>query len=89
MKIVVKKHVKIGVSFACSHGVCVIITVHYSFSLQKLLPADKPRVLHGGWRPDVVLHLISAGVDIFDSSIVYVTTEKGCAFTFGLSLIHI
>lgn len=52
----------------------------------KFLPEDKPRVLHGGWRPDVVLDLINAGIDIFDSSVVYIVTERGCAFTFGYKI---
>ncbi|XP_046682360.1 queuine tRNA-ribosyltransferase accessory subunit 2 [Homalodisca vitripennis] len=48
----------------------------------KYLPEDKLRVLHGCWRPDVVLELVQAGIDVFDSSLVYLAAERGCAFTF-------
>uniref|UniRef100_A0A1B6H1G2 tRNA-guanine(15) transglycosylase-like domain-containing protein n=1 Tax=Cuerna arida TaxID=1464854 RepID=A0A1B6H1G2_9HEMI len=43
---------------------------------------DWIRVLHGCWRPDVVLKLVQAGIDVFDSSLVYLATERGCALTF-------
>uniref|UniRef100_A0A1B6L868 Queuine tRNA-ribosyltransferase accessory subunit 2 n=1 Tax=Graphocephala atropunctata TaxID=36148 RepID=A0A1B6L868_9HEMI len=46
------------------------------------LPEDKLRVLHGSWRPDVVLELVHAGIDVFDSSLAYSATERGCALTF-------
>ncbi|XP_054274045.1 queuine tRNA-ribosyltransferase accessory subunit 2 [Macrosteles quadrilineatus] len=48
----------------------------------KHLPEDKLRIVHGGWRPDVVLDLVNAGVDVFDSSLVYLAVERGSALTF-------
>ncbi|XP_039287513.1 queuine tRNA-ribosyltransferase accessory subunit 2 [Nilaparvata lugens] len=49
----------------------------------KLLPEDRVKVVHGCFRPDVVVRLIELGVDIFDSSLVDIVTNRGCAFVFG------
>jgi len=49
------------------------------------LPADKPRVLPGVYRPDVVLAAVQQGIDIFDTSYPYVVTERGGALVFKYS----
>ncbi|XP_053168786.1 queuine tRNA-ribosyltransferase accessory subunit 2 isoform X3 [Hemicordylus capensis] len=47
------------------------------------LPEDKPRLIHGIGRPDLVLECIERGVDIFDSCFPYQVTERGCALSFS------
>lgn len=48
----------------------------------KHLPEDKPRIVHGCWRPEHVLQMVDMGIDIFDSSLAYVVTERKSAFVF-------
>lgn len=52
----------------------------------KLLPEDKPRVMHSVWRPDTVLTAVELGIDIFDSSYPYIVTERGHALVFSYQL---
>ncbi|RZF48119.1 hypothetical protein LSTR_LSTR002185 [Laodelphax striatellus] len=49
----------------------------------KLLPDDRVKVIHGCFRPEVVVRLIELGIDIFDSSLVDIVTNRGSAFVFG------
>lgn len=49
------------------------------------LPEDKPRILHGVWRPDTVLEAIGCGFDMFDSSYPYIVTERGCGLVFSFN----
>ncbi|XP_074655402.1 queuine tRNA-ribosyltransferase accessory subunit 2-like [Tubulanus polymorphus] len=49
----------------------------------KYLPDEKPRVMHGIWRPDQVVNAVECGVDIFDSSYAYVVTERRGALVFN------
>ncbi|CAH1389585.1 unnamed protein product [Nezara viridula] len=51
-------------------------------AVMKHLPEDKPRIIHGCWRPEHVLKMVDMGIDIFDSSLVYITTERKSAFIF-------
>lgn len=48
----------------------------------KNLPQDKPRIIHGCWRPEIVLQMIDLGIDIFDSSLPYIVAERKCALVF-------
>lgn len=56
--------------------------------IMEYLPDDKPRVMHGVWRPDKVLEGIQIGIDIFDSSYPYVVTERGCALVFDYQYVR-
>ena len=46
------------------------------------LPADKPRMYFGPCSPDMVLDLVKAGVDVFDSTFPYQVTERNSALVF-------
>ena len=46
------------------------------------LPADKPRMYFGPCSPDLVLDLVKAGVDVFDSTFPYQVTERNSALVF-------
>ncbi|XP_018916137.2 queuine tRNA-ribosyltransferase accessory subunit 2 isoform X1 [Bemisia tabaci] len=46
------------------------------------LPKDKLKAVYGAWNPDVILKLVDMGVDLFDTSLAYLSTEKGCALNF-------
>ncbi|XP_075230202.1 queuine tRNA-ribosyltransferase accessory subunit 2 isoform X2 [Lycorma delicatula] len=48
----------------------------------ELLPDYKMKVIHGCWRPDVVIGLVNLGIDLFDSSLVDVVTDRYNALTF-------
>lgn len=48
-----------------------------------LLPKDKPKMWQGGCKPNLVLDLVSVGVDIFDTSFPYFVTERESALTFA------
>ena len=51
---------------------------------QAEVPSDKPRLLHGPWRPLHVLRLIESGVDGFDSSYPSLAADRGAALVFPL-----
>eukprot|EP00794_Sanderia_malayensis_P015812 gene15812-17407_t len=46
------------------------------------LPSNKPRILFGNFKPDQIVDAVISGVDVFDSSCVYDTSERGCAAVF-------
>lgn len=48
----------------------------------QLLPAEKLKVSLGCWNPAVVLELVNLGVDVFDTSYVFITTENSQALIF-------
>lgn len=48
----------------------------------KHLPENKPRMMLGVWRPDMVLQAVQAGIDIFDTSYAYSVSENGRALVF-------
>ena len=50
--------------------------------LPQLMPETKPRYAPGPLTPSLILDLIDAGVDIFDTSICFKATESGMALTF-------
>jgi len=47
------------------------------------LPEDKPRFYFGAATPELVFELISAGVDVFDTSYPYLVTEREHALVFN------
>uniref|UniRef100_UPI0037E7FC46 queuine tRNA-ribosyltransferase accessory subunit 2 isoform X2 n=1 Tax=Semicossyphus pulcher TaxID=241346 RepID=UPI0037E7FC46 len=51
-------------------------------AVTKELPEDKPRLLQGVGRPDLVLACVEAGVDLFESFFPFQVTERGCALCF-------
>ncbi|XP_066478428.1 queuine tRNA-ribosyltransferase accessory subunit 2 isoform X2 [Tiliqua scincoides] len=52
-------------------------------SVSAVLPEDKPRLIHGIGRPDLVLECVERGVDVFESCFPYQVTERGCALSFS------
>jgi len=48
----------------------------------ELLPEEKVRIMHGAFDPELVLDLVTAGVDVFDSSYLYLATERDSALVF-------
>ncbi|KAL0280389.1 UNVERIFIED_CONTAM: hypothetical protein PYX00_001692 [Menopon gallinae] len=48
----------------------------------KHIPPDKLRMCPGSWNPNVILDLISMGIDIFDTTYPCILAENGGAFTF-------
>ena len=50
------------------------------------LPEDKPRLYQGACDPIMILDLVQAGVDIFESSYAHMVTEKGWALVFKNTL---
>jgi len=51
-----------------------------------LLPADKPRYYLGPAHPALALHLVSAGVDVFDTSYPTLVTERDAMLVFPNTL---
>nr|CAG4645622.1 EOG090X08JG [Lynceus sp. MCZ IZ 141354] len=49
----------------------------------KLLPEDKLRIFPGPVKPELVTKLITAGIDVFDSTYAVIKAEKGVALTFS------
>lgn len=49
------------------------------------LPEEKLRVVHGAWNPVTLLKLVAAGFDVFDTSLPYISTERGSAFIFAFN----
>lgn len=56
--------------------------IKINLSLQRHIPSDKIRIIHGCWNPSVILDLVAYGIDLFDSSYPYVITEQGSALIF-------
>jgi len=48
------------------------------------LPKDKPRLMHGPFDPHTILELVELGIDIFDSSYAYISTERQVALNFRI-----
>lgn len=48
----------------------------------KCLPKEKLRVAHGAWNPCTLIKLVAAGFDMFDTSLPYLSTERGKALVF-------
>lgn len=46
------------------------------------LPKDRLRVIHGAWSPATLLKLVALGFDVFDTSLPFVSTERGSALVF-------
>lgn len=44
------------------------------------------KIIFGGWTPSLIIDLINSGVDMFDSSSTYLTTERNSAFVFDYNL---
>lgn len=44
------------------------------------------KIIFGGWTPSLIIDLINSGVDMFDSSFTYLTTERNSAFVFDYIL---
>ncbi|XP_066502902.1 queuine tRNA-ribosyltransferase accessory subunit 2 isoform X2 [Hoplias malabaricus] len=50
------------------------------------LPPEKPRLLQGVGRPDEVIALVEAGVDLFEGFFPFQVTERGCALNFNFTI---
>lgn len=53
------------------------------YCLQRLLPENKMRIVHGCWNPVVIIQLVKLGIDLFDTSYLHVVTERQAALTFN------
>ena len=60
-------------------------TVHLLQQVIAELPTEKPKALFGSFTPEVMLQLMKAGVDMFDSSYATMLTEQGCALMTSVS----
>jgi queuine tRNA-ribosyltransferase accessory subunit len=52
----------------------------------KLLPCDKMKVMLGAYNPLMVLEMIKLGIDVFDSSYVYLCSMQNRALTFSFDV---
>ncbi|XP_050422310.1 queuine tRNA-ribosyltransferase accessory subunit 2 isoform X2 [Adelges cooleyi] len=52
------------------------------------LPNDKMRIMFGAWTPDVIIDLINSGMDLFDTTLPYLVTERECALVFDYKLTY-
>uniref|UniRef100_A0A1Q3EX16 Queuine tRNA-ribosyltransferase accessory subunit 2 n=1 Tax=Culex tarsalis TaxID=7177 RepID=A0A1Q3EX16_CULTA len=52
-------------------------------SICQQLPSEKPRFMFGAFSPQLVLELVSRGVDIFDTSYPYLVTQQNRALNFS------
>ncbi|XP_022171479.1 queuine tRNA-ribosyltransferase accessory subunit 2 [Myzus persicae] len=50
------------------------------------LPYDKMKIIFGAWTPSLIIDLINSGVDMFDSSFPFITTERNSALIFDYNL---
>ncbi|XP_025420576.1 queuine tRNA-ribosyltransferase accessory subunit 2, partial [Sipha flava] len=50
------------------------------------LPKDKMKIIFGAWTLDTIIDLINSGMDIFDSSLPFFTTERNSALIFNYEL---
>lgn len=44
------------------------------------------KIIFGAWTPSLIIDFINSGVDMFDSSFPYITTERNSALIFDYSL---
>lgn len=49
----------------------------------KILPEEKPRLMHAVWSPDQVVMALELGIDVFDSCYPWLVTERGGALVFS------
>lgn len=71
--------------FLVTKMVQATITLHYIWRFilfKEKLPIDKVRQALGAFSVLSVLELVDCGVDIFDSSLAYLSTKEGKAFCF-------
>lgn len=52
----------------------------------KHLPQDKPRAIFGPLSPNLILHFINNGIDLFDSSFATLVSEKGGALKINFDI---
>lgn len=57
-----------------------------SHTLDELAEKDKPIVMAGAYSPLAVLEMVKLGVDVFDSSYVYIASKNFKALTFNFDL---
>ncbi|KAL4112322.1 hypothetical protein QTP88_016134 [Uroleucon formosanum] len=50
------------------------------------VPNDKMKIIFGAWTPSLIIDLINSGMDMFDSSLPYITTERNAALIFDYNL---
>lgn len=51
-----------------------------------LLPANKLKIMLGAYSPSLIIQLIQLGVDVFDSTYVYLATSANQALTFDFDV---
>lgn len=51
-----------------------------------ILPQNKLKIMLGAYSPTLVIQLVQLGVDVFDSTYVYLATSANQALTFGFDV---
>ena len=69
-----------------STGILLIVRSPDASPFQKEVPEDKPRIRHGIMDPLNVLNSVECGIDIMDTSYVYIVTERHSALIFDFKL---
>jgi queuine/archaeosine tRNA-ribosyltransferase len=49
------------------------------------LPDESLRIAPGCWSPEAVWQLVKLGIDVFDTSLPLIVTDRGSAFTFNFN----
>lgn len=44
------------------------------------------KIIFGAWNPSLIIDFINNGVDMFDSTLPYITTERNSALIFDYNL---
>jgi len=50
------------------------------------LPNDKMKIIFGGWTPSLIIDLVNSGMDMFDSTFPYLSTQRNSALVFDYNL---
>lgn len=55
-------------------------------TLKEHLPNKKMKIIFGAWTPHMIIDFINSGIDMFDTSLPYLTTERCSALIFDYHL---
>lgn len=58
----------------------------FVYIIKEHLPNDKMKVMFGAWTPSIIVDLINSGIDMFDSSLPFLTTKRKSALIFDYKL---
>lgn len=63
-----------------------LVKIYFWFEIKEYLPNDKMKVIFGAWTPSLIIDFINNGVDMFDTSFPYLSTERKSALVFDYNL---